>query len=168
MALVVDTIHAICFDALSNPLKQPCLSFPFFSLPLPSNRSSREKLFHYFHPFHESFSLLRDSLDSLFSRAREERFRRGKREGPRRGSHLPSPSTLKYSAFICSRWNSNDSERDRVYPVNGVCGGRTSLKRTKRLEFIFALITRKRGGDRNFPEGMCVRTHLPPSSSVIV
>lgn len=164
--MVVDTIHAIYFDALSNPLKQPCLS-SFFppSIPspsLPSNRCSREKLFRY--SLVSRILLLSRIRWTLFSRARK--LRRGKREGPRRGSPR-IPLSLKYSAFICSRWNSNDSERDEVYPANGVCGGRTSLKRTKLLEFIFALITRKirgggGGGDRNFPEG-CVRTHSPRS-----
>lgn len=162
----MDTIHAIYFDALSNPLKQPCLSSFFLpSLPspsLPSNRCSREKLFRY--SLVSRILLLSRIRWTLFSRARK--LRRGKREGPRRGSPR-IPLSLKYSAFICSRWNSNDSERDEVYPANGVCGGRTSLKRTKLLEFIFALITRKirgggGGGDRNFPEG-CVRTHSPRS-----
>lgn len=156
----MDTIHAIYFDALSNPLKQPCLS-SFFppSIPspsLPSNRCSREKLFRY--SLVSRILLLSRIRWTLFSRARK--LRRGKREGPRRGSPR-IPLSLKYSAFICSRWNSNDSERDEVYPANGVCGGRTSLKRTKLLEFIFALITRKiRGGGRIviFPRGVYEHT----------
>lgn len=85
--MVVDTIHAICFDALSNPLKQPCLSFPFFSLPLPSNRSSREKLFHYFHPFHESFSLLR----IRFFLAREKKDSAAEKGKGREGDRISLP-----------------------------------------------------------------------------
>lgn len=154
----MDAIHAIYFDALSNPFKRTrettlSLFLFFFSpLSLPSQPNHLCRPIALRAKNNSTLPFAPSSRESVgrFSLARE-RFRGGKKWGKgREQDRLASPPfpihEMKYSAFICSRWNSGDSKRDEVYPVNGgVCGGRTSLKRTN--EFIFALITRKRRGE---------------------
>lgn len=153
----MDAIHAIYFDALSNPFKrtrETTLSlFLFFpspspSLPNPTIFAVQSLFARKTIPPFLSRPPLENPLDAFLSREKDSAAeKRGKGREQDRLASPPFPiHEMKYSAFICSRWNSGDSKRDEVYPVNGgVCGGRTSLKRTN--EFIFALITRKRRGE---------------------
>lgn len=153
VALAADTIHAIYFDALSNPVETnprnnvASLFFflPFFlpppSIPpsllpqpsFPSNRSSREKLSH------PSFS----HRWTVFLARRKIPPPR-KKERPRTENRLLSPRSEIFSVY--SLEFQFDSSGDEVYPVfePDVCGGRTSLKRTKRLNLY---LPRSRGKD---------------------
>lgn len=151
----MDAIHAIYFDALSNPFKRTrettlSLFLFFFSpLSLPSQPNHLCRPIALRAKNNSTLPFAPSSRESAFL-SREKDSAAEKRGKGREQDRLASPPfpihEMKYSAFICSRWNSGDSKRDEVYPVNGgVCGGRTSLKRTN--EFIFALITRKRRGE---------------------